>query len=488
MPLNNRQDFETTKLHGVNLAADESKLQFGWFTHLANWIPAHRLKIKKKRGVDDVPTGDFFTPEPCPVVVVPCLDTAYRGQQTIVVEQAFDQATTFGGGNLRTSWGFIDQGEAYTMVGDADCGSGNMPYTADCVQINHYVDDVATLADGSEPPAPDPASAMVNTRVGSSDQSVWVANSNSFGGARIYYNLGATYVEYAIPTSNFGGANFSAFAIEGNQVWFAIGCCLDGGPPNTEVCVFDRATGVKIADYFPWGTDIIDVYNMNLTTDYLYVLGVDRVTSDITLFKIARVDGTLTDSINVTAIGANLIAVADDTLIYLLCSGVPGSVYYLENFTTLTYVGNVNQALTTVLGNSSAIWNNGTLYYGNNGFSGNNVDINKIVIACPPDVETPLLASITTDATVVAGADITVTWADVFEPDATDTILIKPAPSAGVYGLVGSTVASATNSSALSDGSTLITIPGGTAAGNYVAMYAALGTIWVATSDVFTVT
>lgn len=488
MALNNRQDFETTKLHGVNLAADESKLQFGWFTHLANWIPAHRLKIKKKRGVDDVPTGDFFTPEPCPEEVTPCVDITYRGQQIIAVEQAFDQATTFSGGNLRTSWGFIDQGEVYTLVGHADCASGNMAYDAICCQINHYVDDVATLADGSAPPVPDAAAPFINVKVGSSDQSVWAATSNSFGGPRIYYDLGNSYVEYVVPTTNFGGSNISAFAIGGNEVWFAIGCCLDGGPPNTEVCVFDRATGVKIADYFPWGTDTIDVYNMHLTTDYLYVLGKDRITSDVTLFKIARVGGTLVSSIDLTAIGANLIAVADDTLIYMLCAGTPGSVYYLENFTTLTYVGNVNQALTTVLGNSSAIWNSGTLYYGNNGFSGNNVDINKIVIACPPDVETPILASITTDATVVAGADITVTWADVFEPSASDTILIKPAPAAGIYGLVGTTIASATNSSALSDGLTLITIPGGTAAGNYVAMYAALGNIWVATSDVFTVT
>lgn len=488
MALNNRQDFETTKLHGVNLAADESKLQFGWFTHLANWIPAHRLKIKKKRGVDDVPTGDFFTPEPCPEEVTPCVDITYRGQQTIVIEQAFDQATTFGGGNLRTSWGFIDQGEVYTMVGLADCAGGNMAYTATCVQINHYVDDDATLADGSAPSVPDPVAAMINTRVGFSDQPVWAANSNSFGGARIYYDLGNTYVEYAIPTSNFGGANFSAFAIEGNEVWLAIGCCLDSAPYQTGVVAYDRATSTQIGLYHPWTTETIDVYNMHLTTDYLYVLGVDRITSDVTLFKIARVGGTLVDSIDLTAMGTALMAVADDTLIYLLCSGTPGSVYYLENFTTLTYVGNVNQALTTVLGQSSAIWNNGTLYYGNNGFAGNNVDINKIAIACPPDVETPILASITTDATVAAGADITVTWADVFEPDASDTILIKPAPSAGVYGLVGSTIASATNLSALSDGSALITIPGGTAAGNYVAMYAALGHIWVVTSDVFTVT
>jgi hypothetical protein len=48
--LRNRQNTEETKLVGVNLQADQSKLKLGSFTLLQNFIPAKRYKIKKKRG------------------------------------------------------------------------------------------------------------------------------------------------------------------------------------------------------------------------------------------------------------------------------------------------------------------------------------------------------------------------------------------------------------------------------------------------------
>ena len=46
-----QQEKEVTVLKGVNLFADETEVPFGSFTSLANWIPAGRSILKKKRGV-----------------------------------------------------------------------------------------------------------------------------------------------------------------------------------------------------------------------------------------------------------------------------------------------------------------------------------------------------------------------------------------------------------------------------------------------------
>lgn len=51
MPLKHRKEVESTELKGVNLAADETKLPFGAFTLLTNWVPALLRALKKKRGV-----------------------------------------------------------------------------------------------------------------------------------------------------------------------------------------------------------------------------------------------------------------------------------------------------------------------------------------------------------------------------------------------------------------------------------------------------
>lgn len=481
MALQNRQDFETAKLHGVNEAADPSKLDIGWFTFLQNWIPAQRLKIKKKRGVDDVPTGDFFTPNPCVVPVV-CTDATLRGQQIITISQAFTQQS----GNRRTSWSYINDGEVYTLIGDAGCGSGNMPITATCVSINHYtIDDGGLPAASTHPPTEDAAVPFINTRLGSSDQPAWAATTNAVAGIRIYYDLGATFVDYTTPSINFGGHAVDAWAVKENSVWAYIPCCLDGGPPNVEFAVFDRTTGVKINDFTPFGSENVAVANVQLTDNYAYCVGTGAG-SVIKIYKIDRSTGVIVSSLIVTDLAVQYIAIVDDTLMYLLCSGNPCRIYYLANMTDLTYIGYTQDIPVNPFGLGNAIFNNGKIYFGSNGFAGLGVDIAKIEISCP-DIGI-LVASVTTDASVVAGNAINVAWADILVPSATDTILIKPEPAAGVLGLVGSTIASFTNSSLSASGTTSITIPGGTTPGNYVAMYAALGSIWAATSPVFTVT
>jgi len=51
MPLRNREENETQDLGGVLTAADDTKVQFGRFVQLTNWVAGKLKSIKKKRGV-----------------------------------------------------------------------------------------------------------------------------------------------------------------------------------------------------------------------------------------------------------------------------------------------------------------------------------------------------------------------------------------------------------------------------------------------------
>jgi hypothetical protein len=59
--LRNRTEKEENLLRGVNLAANPTKLQLGYFASLQNWIPSKKYKIKKKRGPTPLTDGAFFT-------------------------------------------------------------------------------------------------------------------------------------------------------------------------------------------------------------------------------------------------------------------------------------------------------------------------------------------------------------------------------------------------------------------------------------------
>jgi hypothetical protein len=59
--LRNRTEKEENLLRGVNLAANPTKLQLGYFASLQNWIPSKKYKIKKKRGPTPLTDGEFFT-------------------------------------------------------------------------------------------------------------------------------------------------------------------------------------------------------------------------------------------------------------------------------------------------------------------------------------------------------------------------------------------------------------------------------------------
>ena len=58
--LRNRTEKEEPLLRGVNLVANPTKLAFGYFARLENWIPSKKYKIKKKRGPATL-VGEGFT-------------------------------------------------------------------------------------------------------------------------------------------------------------------------------------------------------------------------------------------------------------------------------------------------------------------------------------------------------------------------------------------------------------------------------------------
>ena len=105
MPLADRKEEESTQLKGVDLAADETKIPFGSFTSLQNWIPAGLRAIKKKRGPaaldgvaapllnlnfqDNFLRGDCSSTTPIPFVgtCAGCL-TIDSGDNTLIAKSA----------------------------------------------------------------------------------------------------------------------------------------------------------------------------------------------------------------------------------------------------------------------------------------------------------------------------------------------------------------------------------------------------------------
>ena len=412
-----------------------------------------------------------------------CTDSTERGQQSLTIDIAFDQENARPTGNNRTSWGFINNGEIYTLEGTATCAGGNMGYDNVCCQINHYVNDNPTVSQILPLPVEDPFAPFINTRLGASDQPVWCAQSNAFGGIRVYYGIGATFVDYHTPATNGGGHQVSAFAIKGNELWCFVPSHLDVGPAVCEVAVFDRALGTALHDYAVYGTADRAVSNMQLTTNFCYVLSTDGTTQQID--KIDRATGTISASFNVTNILAQFIAVQSDNLIYIVCSGGTTAVYYLSNFTDLVYVGKTVGQGFTPFAFGTGIFNNGTVYFGSNGFAGFNTDIRKIIIECPPVA--PVVASISVaESTVAAGGDVHFDFGPILLPDVTDRVALM-ASSTDIFS--GTQFAIQTTGGVASGTGVSFTIPGGTTPGTYkLVLTTELGALLIANSNTFTVT
>jgi hypothetical protein len=477
-----RQNKTVKQFSGMNTQNERNAIPEGSFHWLENIQPIGPGNLHSIPGRGQSLTRIPPNPPPPPG----CTDTTDRGQQLITIETAFDQATTFGGGNLRTSWGQVVNGELYSLIGQSFCAGGNMAYTNTCCQINHYKNDNPALFEAILLPTTDPLASFVNTRIGTADQFVWAAGSSGFGGVRIYFGLGNSFVDYQPPA--YGGSHDLAnFAILGNSVW-----AFHAGNGTAAHFIEFNLAGLLLNDYAPWGADVVNVSNMQLTADFLYCIG--SFAGETKIYKIDRTNGSIAASFDITQISGNFVAVADDNLIYVLCSGVPAAVYYIKNFTDLIYVGKTIGAGFSPFGFGTGIWNNGKIYYGSNGFSGFNTDVFKIAIACPAETSpptAPIIAGITrADDTVAAGSPIVVDWTDILLPDATDAIELRAAPTAGDLGFVGAALASM-STGALANGSVSFTIPALTTPGDYIFNLVTnhgAGSILIATSAQFTVT
>jgi hypothetical protein len=471
-----RQNKTVKQFSGMNTQNERNAIPEGSFHWLENIQPIGPGNLHSIPG-----RGQSVTRiPPNPVPPPGCTDTSERGQQLITIETAFDQATTFGAGNLRTSWGFIHNGEFYSLIGQADCAGGNMVYSNVCCQINHYKNDNPALFEPLLLPVTQPGNSFINTKVGTSDVAVWSQ------GTRAVYDLGNTIVDYGIPASV--GVGWSNFAVKGNELWAYY---KDAADSKRHIIQYGKTTATLINDYTPWGLDQVNVSNVQLTDNFLYCLG--GLSGTQKLYKIARSNGVIAASLDLTLIEAQFVSVASDNLIYILCVNIPAAVYYVKNFTDLIYVGKtVGQGFSPFDG--TGIWNNGKIYYGANGFAGFTTNVFKIAIDCPAETSpptAPLVAGITrADDVVPAGSPVVVDWTDILLPDITDAIQLRPAPAPGDLGFVGAALASM-STGALGNGSMSFTIPALTVPGQYI-FQLCTGTnatpILIATSAQFTVT
>lgn len=67
MALRKREEKQTLRVFGVNLADNEDEMELGWFVALTNWVPGDLYSLRKKRGVESVPSGltEFTLSNPC---------------------------------------------------------------------------------------------------------------------------------------------------------------------------------------------------------------------------------------------------------------------------------------------------------------------------------------------------------------------------------------------------------------------------------------
>lgn len=431
---------------------------------------------------------------------LPCSDSTQRGQQSLSAVTAFQQQGVAPGetppfGNDRTSWAFISpSGEVTTLNGVGTCGGGNMNYVATCCQLNHFIDNIPVVNDHPGLILPDNSLLAVNARIGISDQPAYAINSNSVGGGgvRIWYSNSSTGVDYLKP-AGYTGFDIAAWCVEGNEAWLSANQSATFTPARMLV-KFNRTSGAFITDYATVNTDLIS--NMNLTAANLICLTHDMSNADkYAIKKIDRGSGALVQTIDLSNLHPSFLFAVNDNLIYVLCGqgfpSFPAKLYYWDG-SNLVYVGIVSNFTQLPFTQGVGIFSGGRYYWGNNGFGGSSVDIFSFAVACPS--ESPLIAAVTVGASsVAAGGTISVSWANVLEPNkiGNDRIVLYPAPSAGNLDFFIANAVAEQVTGGAGSGTITFTIPGGTALGSYVFRYQAGFTgqgVLVATSPSFTVT
>lgn len=416
-----------------------------------------------------------------------CNDTTERGQQAISVALAFDQLTP--SNNPRTSWGAILNGELRSLVGSAGCGGGNMNYfdfsgtqslPPSCSVQYQYLNDNSVLAGALPLVGQNSSLPAINARLGTSDQFSWMFGTSGFW--QVAYVTDNVRVSYP-HQSHIAPGGSNPWAARDTEFWiFSYG--NDGKRHLTR---YNRLAGTQIADYTPWGTDAVNIANMNLTASQLICIVGNSTTGTTSIAKLDRTTGTIASNIDITGTSGAYLYSVTDSLIYFICNGVnKGSMYY-HNGTDLIYVGKTTGTAVSAF-SGTGYFNNGTFYFGGNGVGGFGVNVMKVVIPCPGP-SGPVVASISVGASSVpAGSSISTTFGDILLPDSTDRIQLVQAPAAGMLGFVGPTSNFISTGSAAS-GTLSFPIPALAPAGNYILQLVTdSGLIFIANSGVFAVT
>jgi len=462
-----RQNKTIKQFSGMNTREFRNAVPEGSFPWLENIQPIGPGNLHSIPGRGQSLARIPPTPVPPPVG---CTDATLRGQQHLAEELRFSNPDDHGG-NTRTSWSYISPTEeVYTLVGAAGCAGGNMIYDATCCQLNHFVGPGAPF---DHPALIDPngSKPAINVNLGTSDEPCY--SYANFLGA--YFPASMTSVTFTSPSPPFGA--FFSFAKKGNR-FYGLNAAFGGADPSHRVWAWDLPSG-----NFLWESTDITAYtasNGYATANFLYVLLLSGPSTPFQgIAKLNTSDGSLVTIFNLDTINPRCLFVVNDNLIYILTTS--GGFYYIENFTDLIYVGSFSSSITSFSG--TGFFTESRYYYGGTGFGGFSADIYAIEVPCPDG--DPLIASVTTGATVAAGANLTVDWADVLEPTTGDRLYLNPDDG---NAFDPSPLSSQIPGTGLPSGSFAFPIPGGTTPGSYVIQYVWSNTNLVATSAPFTVT
>lgn len=477
-----RQNKTVKEFKGMNTQNRRNAIpegSFAWLENIQPIGPGHLHSIPG-RSASVVRIPPLIPP-------VLCTDSTLRGQAPVTIENRFDQFSSFPPNtNLRTSWGYITPAEeVWASVGEAGCDGGNMGYHSTCVQLNHWQSHVIVTH-----PAlidPNPFLPFIGQAVGVSDVPIYGAPlGNQWN---LYFPNDSTHLVYNIISGARGlivqtGENL--FCKIGDKIYFP--CHASVSPNEKHIVSFTVAGAVQTDDI-----DFVvpfDISHIAATSTHLYVMG--NPLSDANLRQIRKYNRTtlaLDDTFMLDNIAPFAMGLVSNNLIYVLCEGLSAGFYYIENFTDLVYVGNTGAQDFTPFGNVTGMFVNGSLYYGANALAGFSPDIFKISIACPEgSPATPVIASVTRgSASVAAGANIVVSWADVLLPVANDRIWLLPAPTPPNLGIIAPPVVSRITDG-LGTSSMNFLIPMGTTPGTYILAFMANDRIYVAKTATFTVT
>jgi hypothetical protein len=345
---------------------------------------------------------------------------------------------------------------------------------ANCCQMNRFFGGNPLVFDHPVLFLQNASLEAVNTVVGNADEPMWVFLSANAGVlTSAYYPNSGTHVIYNDPGPHLLP---NVFAKKGNR-FYGVGT---QAPFVNHIVVYDaQAGGAFLAD---WSTlAAFGVGTINATATRLVCLCTDLMTGASSIKKLSLVDGSIMESIDITATLARFALLPSTTTSFM--SVKRRNVLPTE---PTVFVGRASPTFSVFGGNG--MFSGGVFWYGQSGAGDANVQIYKIVIPCPDDVENPLIASISTGSTVAAGSPINVTWADILDPTTFDVISLRPAPTGGALGFTGASLANL-STGGLAAGTLPFTIPGPTTPGNYIFQLCRdSGSILISTSNVFAVT